>query len=213
MQSQQRGTASFYSKRSTGARTASGERLHHDSLVCAHRFYPFGTRLRVTNLNNGRAVIVRVIDRGPFGRQRIIDLSWAAAKAIGMIGQGVATVKVEVVQDPVPFRPNDDLNLPDVDFEVAEAGYSFIEHWKETETAENRSSSESANSGKRESSSRHAKGRSGARRTERYQKGKNTARAETDKNDNLQKQSSKGKSNSWRNVFEKLKHWEKGLLK
>ena len=87
-QKKQHGKASFYSKRSTGARTASGQRLHHDSLTCAHRYYPFGTRLKVTNLSNNKSVIVKVIDRGPFGRGRIIDLSWAAAKAIGMIAQG-----------------------------------------------------------------------------------------------------------------------------
>ena len=70
----QRGKASYYSKRATGARTSSGERLHHDSLTCAHRTYPFGTLLRVTNENNGKEVIVRVTDRGPRGRGRIIDL-------------------------------------------------------------------------------------------------------------------------------------------
>lgn len=64
----QRGKASYYSKRATGARTSSGERLHHDSLTCAHRTYPFGTLLRVTNENNGKEVIVRVTDRGPHGR-------------------------------------------------------------------------------------------------------------------------------------------------
>lgn len=63
----QRGKASYYSKRATGARTSSGERLHHDSLTCAHRTYPFGTLLRVTNENNGKEVIVRVTDRGPRG--------------------------------------------------------------------------------------------------------------------------------------------------
>ena len=66
------------SKRATGARTASGQRLHHDSMTCAHRYYPFGTHLKVTNLRNNKSVIVKVIDRGPFGRGRIIDLSWAA---------------------------------------------------------------------------------------------------------------------------------------
>ncbi|MBF0965366.1 MAG: septal ring lytic transglycosylase RlpA family protein, partial [Alloprevotella sp.] len=77
---QQKGKATFYSKRATGARTASGERLHHDSLTCAHRTYPFGTLLKVTNLNNGNTVVVRVTDRGPFAKGRIIDLSYAAAK-------------------------------------------------------------------------------------------------------------------------------------
>ena len=85
----QRGKASYYSKRATGARTSSGERLHHDSLTCAHRTYPFGTLLRVTNENNGKEVIVRVTDRGPRGRGRIIDLSYGAARQLGILSQGV----------------------------------------------------------------------------------------------------------------------------
>ena len=122
-QKKQHGKASFYSKRSTGARTASGQRLHHDSLTCAHRYYPFGTRLKVTNLSNNKSVIVKVIDRGPFGRGRIIDLSWAAAKAIGMIAQGVASVKIETVENPIPYRPEEN-KLPHVDFEVANGIFS-----------------------------------------------------------------------------------------
>lgn len=111
--------ASYYSKRATGARSASGQRIHHDSLTCAHRYYPFGTMLKVTNLRNDKSVIVEVIDRGPFGRGRIIDLSWAAAKEIDMISQGVATVKVERLDNPVPFKPEDN-KLPKIDFEMAE---------------------------------------------------------------------------------------------
>lgn len=118
-QKHQRGKASYYSKRATGARSASGQRIHHDSLTCAHRYYPFGTMLKVTNLRNDKSVIVEVIDRGPFGRGRIIDLSWAAAKEIGMISQGVATVKVERLDNPVPFKPEDS-KLPKIDFEMAE---------------------------------------------------------------------------------------------
>jgi len=75
--------------------------------------------LKVTNLRNDKSVIVEVIDRGPFGRGRIIDLSWAAAKEIGMISQGVATVKVERLDNPVPFKPEDS-KLPKIDFEMAE---------------------------------------------------------------------------------------------
>ena len=118
-QKHQRGKASYYSKRGTGARSASGQRIHHDSLTCAHRYYPFGTMLKITNLRNDKSVIVEVIDRGPFGRGRIIDLSWAAAKEIDMISQGVATVKVERLDNPVPFKPEDS-KLPKIDFEMAE---------------------------------------------------------------------------------------------
>ncbi len=127
-QKHQHGKASFYSKRATGARSASGQRIHHDSLTCAHRFYPFGTHLKVTNLSNGKSVIVKVIDRGPFGRGRIIDLSWAAAKEIGMLAQGVATVKVEMLENPVPYKP-EDLKVPKIDFEVTESDYEFPSRW------------------------------------------------------------------------------------
>lgn len=129
-QQHQKGKASYYSKRATGARTASGERLHHDSLTCAHRSYPFGTMLKVTNLSNDRSVIVEVTDRGPYGRGRIIDLSYAAAKELGMLSQGVATVKVERVENPVPYKP-DGYELPQIDFEMTEGMPSFIEGWKE----------------------------------------------------------------------------------
>ena len=118
-QKHQHGKASYYSKRATGARSASGQKIHHDSLTCAHRYYPFGTMLKVTNLRNDKSVIVKVIDRGPYGRGRIIDLSWAAAKEIGMIAQGVGTVKVERLDNPVPYKPEDS-KLPKIDFEKAE---------------------------------------------------------------------------------------------
>ena len=106
----QTGKASYYSKKWTGRRTASGERVHHDSMTCAHRKYPFGTLLRVTNQKNGRQVVVRVNDRGPYGRGRIIDLSWGAAKAIDMLAAGVVPVAVERVDSlPPVFEVDDDM--------------------------------------------------------------------------------------------------------
>ena len=117
----QSGKASFYSKRATGSRTANGERLHHDSLTCAHRSYPFGTLLRVTNVLNNKQVIVHVNDRGPFSRGRIIDLSWGAAKEIGMIASGIVPVTVEKLNETnVPFLPDDDPTLPKFEFELAD---------------------------------------------------------------------------------------------
>ena len=118
---QQRGKASYYSKRATGARTTSGQRMHHDSLVCAHRTHPFGTRLLVTNLKNHKQVVVKVIDRGPFHRGRVIDLSWAAAKELGMITSGTAVVEVRVYHEHKqgPYLPDPD-DLPELDFEQTE---------------------------------------------------------------------------------------------
>ena len=91
--SQQRGKASYYSKRATGAKTSSGTLLHNDSLVCAHRTHPFGTKLLVRNLTNDKEVIVTVVDRGPYKKGRIIDLTYAAAEQLGMISKGVVAVR------------------------------------------------------------------------------------------------------------------------
>ena len=91
------GKATYYAKKFHGRKTSSGERLNNDSLTCAHRKHPFGTRLKVTNTKNGKSVIVRVNDRGPFSKGMIIDLTHAAAKAIDMMRSGVAKVEIEVV--------------------------------------------------------------------------------------------------------------------
>ena len=89
------GLASFYWQ---GSRTASGERFDKRDLTAAHRTLPFGTRVRVTNLATGRSVTVRVNDRGPFVAGRVIDVSHAAAEELGMVGRGVAKVRLTVVQ-------------------------------------------------------------------------------------------------------------------
>jgi rare lipoprotein A len=90
------GLASYYAREHDGRRTASGETYDMDAMTAAHRTLPFGTRLRVTNLENGRQVVVRVNDRGPFRRGRIIDVSRAAARELGLIGPGVARVRLDV---------------------------------------------------------------------------------------------------------------------
>ena len=92
----QSGTASVYSYK--GGRTASGEHSHPSGLTAAHRSLPFGTKVRVTNVATGRTVTVRVNDRGPFVKGRVIDVSHAAAESLGMVGNGVAKVKLDVVQ-------------------------------------------------------------------------------------------------------------------
>ena len=107
--SQERGKASFYSNRSHGKRMADGTRYDKSDLLCAHRYYPFGTLLKVTNVSNGKSVIVEVRDRGPYGRSRLIDLSYGAAKELGMINKGIEMVEIEVVPHnvvPLFFEPN-----------------------------------------------------------------------------------------------------------
>ena len=89
-------TASWYGPGFHGRRTASGERFDANALSAAHPMLPFGTRVRVTNLANGRSVRVRVTDRGPFARGRSLDVSYGAARALGMVGRGTVPVRIEV---------------------------------------------------------------------------------------------------------------------
>ena len=89
------GVASFYTEDEW---TASGERFNTHAMTAAHPTLPFGTRLRVTNVTNGRSVVVRINDRGPFVPGRVVDLSGSAAESLGMVERGVAKVKLDVVQ-------------------------------------------------------------------------------------------------------------------
>ena len=94
--SEEVGLASYYGREHDGRRTASGEMFDMNEMTAAHRTLPFGTRVRVTDLANGRQVTVRINDRGPFRRGRIVDLSYAAARKLGIVGRGVAKVRVAV---------------------------------------------------------------------------------------------------------------------
>ena len=94
--SQQTGKATHYAKYMHNHKTASGSRLNNYGYECAHKKHPFGTMLRVRNLNNNKEVVVKVVDRGPYAKGKIIDLTWQAAKDLGMIGHGVAPVIITV---------------------------------------------------------------------------------------------------------------------
>jgi len=91
------GSASWYGGKFHGRKTANGERYNQNALTAAHKSLPFGTKVRVTNESNGKSVVVRINDRGPYVGKRVIDLSRAAANAVGMVQRGVARVKVEVL--------------------------------------------------------------------------------------------------------------------
>jgi rare lipoprotein A len=91
---QQSGKASFYSSRLHGRKMSDGTTYHRDSLTCAHRTFPLGTMLEVMNPRNNTKVIVQVNDRGPHYRSRLIDLSYAAAKELGIVNQGIAQVEI-----------------------------------------------------------------------------------------------------------------------
>lgn len=92
------GNASFYSDEFIGKYTASGEQYDHDKLTAAHLTLPFGTKVKVTNYENNKSVVVTVNDRGPFVQGRIIDLSKSAAETIGLTEKGLAKVRVEVIK-------------------------------------------------------------------------------------------------------------------
>ncbi len=96
-QSTERGKASYYADKFEGQSTASGELYHQDSLTAAHRTYPFGTRVKVTNVKNQRSVMVRINDRGPFVKGRVVDLSRKAMDILGGLKQGLIEVEVIVV--------------------------------------------------------------------------------------------------------------------
>ena len=92
------GMASFYGVRcNRGTHTASGKRLNDNELTAAHKTYRFGTKLKVTNLSNGKSVIVTITDRGPYMKGRIIDVTPAAAKQLDLVKKGITKVKVELV--------------------------------------------------------------------------------------------------------------------
>lgn len=91
------GMASYYGAELAGNRTASGERFNPNALTAAHRTLPMGTRLKVTNKANGKSVVVRINDRGPFAKKRIIDLSRAAAERISMVRSGTARVTLQLI--------------------------------------------------------------------------------------------------------------------
>lgn len=98
------GRASYYAGRFHGRKMSNGTSYHRDSLTCAHRTYSFGTLLEVTNPHNNKTVIVKVTDRGPYKRNRIIDLSHAAARQLDMLDHGVVEVVIKEYV-PMPFTP------------------------------------------------------------------------------------------------------------
>lgn len=101
---QEEGLASYYHERFHGRKSSSGRIHDKDELVAAHRTYPFGTFLRITNLENMKSVIVCVTDRGPYRKGRIVDVSSGAAKLLGFKKKGIARVRVEEVPGPFDLR-------------------------------------------------------------------------------------------------------------
>ncbi|WP_345234798.1 septal ring lytic transglycosylase RlpA family protein [Hymenobacter saemangeumensis] len=126
-----RGRASWYGREFQGRRTTNGERFNRFKYTCAHRTLPFGTRLRVTNPRTGKAVVVRVSDRGPFRHQRILDLAEVAARPLDIVRLGAITIVAEVVPEATPLGPTDapddlaQLQAADPEPEAAFATYTI----------------------------------------------------------------------------------------
>jgi rare lipoprotein A len=99
------GLASFYGREHHGGPTASGERFDMRGLTAAHRSLPFGTRLEITNIANGRSVVVRINDRGPYVRSRVVDVSRAAAEQLGFVRSGVTRVRLRPVEATASAAP------------------------------------------------------------------------------------------------------------
>ena len=133
--------ASYYSNRLHGRRMSDGTRYHRDSLISAHKKYELGTMLKVTNIKNGKSVVVRVADR--CSGHRIIDLSYAAAKEIGIIRAGVAMVRVEKYEEEkgVPFRNEKKIELPELDYEITEKDDDFTPEWMRNGTEQSKTNS------------------------------------------------------------------------
>ena len=117
VKAQQKGKATFYTRKWEGRKTASGERLYNDSLVCAHKTHKFGTLLKVKNPANGKEVVVKVIDRGPY---------------VGILSQGVAVVEVSLYRKPtdIPYEPEPE-DIPEINLETTK-GESIIPQWQDS---------------------------------------------------------------------------------
>ena len=137
IQAQSDGKASYYSNGLHGRKMSNGERYDCNAFTCAHRTLPFGTRLKITNPRNGKSVIVRVTDRGPFVRGRVVDLSYAAARELGTLASGVAYVKVELVRKeteiPFPSESTGIIEMPEIEYGTAGVCYEFIPEWEKVE--------------------------------------------------------------------------------
>lgn len=120
----QTGIASWYGPGFHGKATASGEIYNQNDMTAAHQTLPLGTKVMVTNMETGRAAEVSVNDRGPFAKGRIIDLSYAAAQSIDMVGPGTALVRVDVLDSPVPLRSI----RPALDYTLQLGSFSQLEN-------------------------------------------------------------------------------------
>ena len=126
---QEKGMASYYSNRLHGRRMSDGTKYHKDSLTCAHKRYPLGSYVKFTHAKSGKSVVVKVTDR--CRGSRVIDLSYAAAKQLGLIASGVAMVLVERYHPPkgIPYKDDDEIEIPELDLEITDGDSLYRPVW------------------------------------------------------------------------------------
>lgn len=233
------GKASYYSNSLHGRRMSSGKIYHRDSLTCAHKTLPFGTKLRVTNPSNGKEVIVEVADRGPYAHNRVIDLSYAAARELGMIASGVKYVKIEILpeegSDNYP-APGSLFNILETKYGMAGVCYEFIPEWtdenkvpeevKRHPEMPNSANKTSHSTNKTPHSAPHTQQNASHTQQKTSHKQQNAAtrtaqgtahkynkqadnRAQQQKKETVKSEQS---SSSWRAFFDKLKDWGGSLF-
>ena len=202
IQAQSDGKASYYSNGLHGRKMSNGERYDCNAFTCAHRTLPFGTRLKITNPRNGKSVIVRVTDRGPFVRGRVVDLSYAAARELGTLASGVAYVKVELEEDkPKEIERKVDTHLNN----RKSLQQAKVEKENITETRKQVQTSMPANQQANKTKSQ-ATARTTPATTNRQQsaqQNKSTTQSTTSKNNS---------SSSWTNFFKRVKDGVTGLF-
>ncbi len=132
--SQDRGNASYYSDKLHGRKMANGQKYDRNNFTCAHLKYPLGTMLKVRNLKNGKECVVKVTDRGPYSRKFIIDLSWAAAKYLGILGAGFMQVEITPQNDgQFPWKPGvvePEMEMPELDLDYEPAAIFPVPAWQ-----------------------------------------------------------------------------------
>ena len=205
---QSSGKASYYGNSLHGRKMSNGERYDRNDFTCAHRTLPFGTQLRVTNTKNGNSCIVRVTDRGPFIKGRIVDLSYAAARELGMLSAGVAYIKVEVMPKDVeiPYTSEQNvLQVPEVEYGLAGVCYEFIPEWE----AEGKDDKPKTIQRKVKTTLHPKKTRTATTQKRNQKVGQKSATMPTNKPVTKSATRQKEKSNSWTDFFKNIK---KGVI-
>lgn len=224
------GKASYYSNSLHGRRMSSGKIYHRDSLTCAHKTLPFGTKLKVTNPANGKEVIVEVADRGPYSHNRIIDLSYAAARELGIIAHGVKYVKIEILPEDHNVSSSSTSSLfsmLETEYGMAGMCYEFIPEWSDgrnilpdskDETTPSSSAARTNQTHKKQGGEKQGTGSNAAIQQQtqsntpkrNIQNGQQTnAPKQQNKKEPVKKEQS---SSSWMDFFDKLKNWGESLF-